>query len=594
MDVYEYITTEETRYQSQGVPVADGCMWSMFKHIKLSTLYKISQYETGKTDDKPYRNIIRPILNVEYRSEGFDVKDIDLYVNDAQNFYKSFLARKYHDRWARMNDMDTLIDEVVESYIDYGLGLVKDVNQKKPERVPMQRIAFCDQTDVLSGPICEKHSYSPDQMLDMDGRWDTDRIEEAIAVSEASKDNTQNQSQEAKTPGKYIEVYELHGNLPEEWLRGGDPTGKYVKQVHFVTFYKTTSGEKKGITLFKGPERKQRYKQIKRDAIWGRACGFGGIEELFEAQVWTNYSVIQIKEMLDVASMIIMQTASGAFANKTNVTELEKGAIVSNGGDPVTQVNMQPINIEAFRASFAEWEAHARTTGSAQDAQLGEAAKSGTPFALENLITATGQSLHKYRQGKISTFFTEIYRDWILDHVVEEMNQGDQWLDDLTMEEMQYISDQISTRQANRKAVQMVLDGKQPTQMEIDAYREQLKSDWLKGGNKKFIKIFKGEFSKIPMDVSINIAGKQKDLSKMTADLSSIFKQVFADPSVLQIPAMAKIFNQILEYSGFSMVDFLGLETVPPAQKDPQIAGGISGANGEAPVATPEVVAPIA
>jgi hypothetical protein len=570
MDIYEYITNEETNYQAHGVPIVDGYEWSMFKHIKLSTLYKNSQYETGKSDDKPFRNIIRPILNVAYRSEGFDAKNIEPYVDDAQNFYKSFLVRKYHNRFARREDLDSFIDDVVESYVDYGLSLVKDVKGKIPELVSLLRIAFCDQTDILSGPICEKHSYSPDQLIEMGGKWDANRIEEAITMAKAEKDNTQNEGPKAKTPGKYIEVYELHGMLPEDWLIDNGQSGKYVRQMQIITFYKNGNNEKKGITLFKGPERKSIYKAEKRDPIYGRACGFGGIEELFEPQVWTNYSIIQIKEMLDVASMMIIQTSNKTLAQKNNVNDLEKGAIIDNGGESITQVNIQPINIDAFNRSVVEWNEHAKTTGSANDAQLGVSPNSGTPFALQNLITATGQGLHQYRQGKISTFFSEIYKDWILPKLVDEMNQGDQWLEDLTMEEMEYISDQISIKASNREAVRLIVAGKKPTQEEIDAFRENLRMEWMRGGSKKFIRLAKDEFKNIPIEVSVNIAGKQKDLSKMTADLSNIFKQVFANPAVLKIPAMAKIFNQILEYSGFSMVDFLGLESVSPIQNNPQ------------------------
>ncbi|KKL13537.1 hypothetical protein LCGC14_2524790, partial [marine sediment metagenome] len=160
--VFNYITSEEANYQTLPINVSEGYDWNMAQHIKLSLLYKMSQYETGKTDDKPFKNIIRPILNLQYRAEGFDVKDIVLFVNSAKEYYKSFLVKKYHEKWARENEIDTFIDDMVESYVDFGGALIKNINDKKPEVVPMQRLAFCDQTDIMSGPICEKHYYSPD------------------------------------------------------------------------------------------------------------------------------------------------------------------------------------------------------------------------------------------------------------------------------------------------------------------------------------------------------------------------------------------------------------------------------------------------
>src|SRR3990167_5847295 len=102
-NIYEFITTEENSYKALGIEVSDGFPWHMACHIKLTNLYKNSQFETGKDDNKPYKNITRPILNLQYRTEGFDVKDIELYVNEAKNYYKSFLLKKYHEKWAREN-----------------------------------------------------------------------------------------------------------------------------------------------------------------------------------------------------------------------------------------------------------------------------------------------------------------------------------------------------------------------------------------------------------------------------------------------------------------------------------------------------------
>ena len=38
---------------------------------------------------------------------------------------------------------------------NFGGTIVKDVNDVAPEVVPLQRIAFCDQTDILSGTIAD-------------------------------------------------------------------------------------------------------------------------------------------------------------------------------------------------------------------------------------------------------------------------------------------------------------------------------------------------------------------------------------------------------------------------------------------------------
>src|SRR3990167_10290066 len=131
-NIYDLIKSEETAYQTLPVSVVENYEWNMFKHIKTTALYKNSQYLSGKDDNKPFKNIIRPILNLAYRAEGFDVKDIQLFINDVKNYFKSFLIRKFHEKWARENNIDTFIDKMVESYVDFVGALIKNINELKP------------------------------------------------------------------------------------------------------------------------------------------------------------------------------------------------------------------------------------------------------------------------------------------------------------------------------------------------------------------------------------------------------------------------------------------------------------------------------
>jgi len=558
--IYEYIKTEETNYQTMPVTIVEGYEWNMFDHVKKSTLYKNSQYETGKTDDKPFFNIMRPILNVAYRTEGFDVKDIELYVNSDKDYYKSFLARKYHFKWALKNKMDTFIDTLVESYVDYGGVIVKKTKENVPEVVPLQRLAFVDQTDILSGAICEKHQFSVSDLKDMSGNWDAEAIDEAIEDAKMSKLNSQANNLENKTPSKYIEVYELHGVFPESWLYEDGDEDAYCRQSHFIILNQRDESGKTGVTLFKGKEKETPYKVELRDKIYGRALGFGGIEELFEAQIWTNYSAIQIKEMLDVASNMLLQTSDEALAGRNNLNDLEKGEILFlEDGKTISPVNTQPINLQLFDNHITRWENLARTTGSANEAVLGESPNSGTPFALQSLVTTEGKSLHEYRQGKIASFVEEIYREWVLEALVKEINKGHKWVEDLSLEELNLLVDSVVVNELNEKIKDLMLNKDRIiTEEEQVAYKELVKEQFM-GKQTKFIEIIQDEIKGIPVDVSINIKGKQKNLAQRVDKLTNVFRQVISNPQVLQIPAMAKLFNQIIEASGLSPLDFSGV-----------------------------------
>src|SRR3990167_6970548 len=164
--IFSYIKTQEAAYK-QPIRLNDSWSWGMQDHIQTSELYNNSQLKTGKSYFKPVKNITRPILNLQHRAEDIELKDVQLYVDDPDKYHLSFLVKKYHDDiFVQEHDIDTFFDELNVSRIDFGGGLSKKL-AKGREVVPLQSIVFCDQTDLLSGPIGIKHFYSPDKLLEM-------------------------------------------------------------------------------------------------------------------------------------------------------------------------------------------------------------------------------------------------------------------------------------------------------------------------------------------------------------------------------------------------------------------------------------------
>jgi len=291
--------------------------------------------------------------------------------------------------------------------------------------------------------------------------------------------------------------------------------------------------------------------------------------------------MIHMQEMLQQASKIIYQTADTGYTTRNNTKNAKNGEIfIHEEGMPATLLNNQALNLPIFERAVQEWEMHARTTGSANDAQLGITPPSGTPFALQNLVVSTGQGIHEYRRGKLSTFWTEIYRDWILPDFVEEMNKGDKWVEDLSLDDMQKIVEDVMNKSFTDYIKKVVLyndskiNGELVSTDVIAPLKEQFRKDFMRS-SKKFLNLIKNELKEIPIDVEINIAGKQKDLNKMSEKLTNIFRQVIANPQVLAIPGIAKIFNEILETSGLSPMDFSEVTRTQVQQAPGQTPPGV-------------------
>lgn len=579
--IFEYIQSQETAYKI-AISINESWDWSMEKHILTTDLYKNSQLVKGKGDYTPVKNITRPILNLQYRTEDIDVKDIQLYVDDSSKYHLSFLVKKYHDDvFVQENDLDTFFDELNVSRIDFGGGLSKKMYLPRPEVVPLQSIVFCDQTDMLSGPIGIKHFMSPDQLLEMGKNGWGEEANGATASLETtiqlSREEKKDDEKTTKTPGRYIEVYEVHGNLPKRFAGTNIESEEYESRLFIVCFYNAKDGDKKGIILYTAPEPESPFKLIKRDPVFGRALGFGGAEELFEPQVWVNYDMIRMQDMLDAASKTILKGSAGIAARHPaglkNMENLEM--LTMEEGEDIAVVDTFPRNLRLFENSIAQWEAHAQQIGAANDSIMGQPPTAGTPFKLQELVTAESHGLHDYRRGIFAKHLESIYKDWIIPHIEKKITQGTKFLSELSLEELQYVTDAIVTNQVEKKKIDMVLSGDIPTPEVIELFEQQVREEFKKKGNKHFIEILKGEFKGLSLGVKVNIAGKQRDLVGKVDKLVNIFRQIIANPAVLQIPALGKIFNDILESSGLDPADFSGItkeqiQATQPQQAQPQ------------------------
>ena len=582
--IYNYIVAEETMYRK---PISTmGWDWNMADHIKTSFYYKFGRLMTGNQDDKPVKNIVRPILNLAYRAEDIDVKDIHIYVDDPEKFHLSFLVKKYHDDiFIREHNLDTFFDELKESKIDYGGGLCKFKNEARPDVVPLQSIAFCDQTDILSGPIGIKHYYSPDQLKEM-GQYGwgdtkngaTSTLDEVIDLCYNRKQQESQIGQTSDTPGKYIEVYEIHGTLPERWLeeKVDQENNKYVSQMHIICFYKDEKGDKQWITLFKGLEKESPFKFVNRDPVFGRALGFGGVEELFENQVWTNYSLMAKKDMLDAASKTILGaigTNSATIAARSNTKDLDNLSILDLADGDLKQIDTFPRNMQVFERFDEEFSEHAKSMANAYDPVMGKQPTAGTPLGSVQIQIAQGLSLHEYRRGKYATFIEEVYRDWIFPFIGKQITKGTTFLSELSIDEMEYVSDCLVRSQVHKEQTERVLNGQMVMDdIEKQAFEEKVRQEFMQGGNKKWIEILEGEMKGVELKVKVNVAGKQKNLAEMSDKLSKVFQLVISNPMVLDDPRASKLFSKILEYSDIDPLDFM-----PSSYKKPVMQGQIPG-----------------
>src|SRR3569832_1434760 len=189
-------------------------------------------------------------------------------------------------------------------------------------------------------------------------------------------------------------------------------------------------------------------------------------------------------------------------------------SIISEMNGGITrQLDTFPRNLALFEKSVSEWENHAQQMGAANDTIMGDQPASGTPFKLKELVTNEAHSLHEYRKGKLATFLDEVYRDWIIPDMTREMMAGAEFLSELSQDELEAVTDAVVTNRANDLIRQKLFALQPITQQEVDTFKQRVRDEFKKGGNKRWILILKNELKNAPVDVQTNIVGKQKNLA---------------------------------------------------------------------------------
>jgi hypothetical protein len=581
--IYDFAKSRENEFEADEVRVGDNWDWNLRRHVQMIFHLKNSVFYTGENDwMRAFKAVMRPLLRLSYWTEDIEVKDVTFFIENADGRVLSFLVKKYYEEvYTREHNIDTLFDEVTESDIDFGGALVQRTN-KQPMVIPLNSIAFCDQTDILGGPIGFKHFYSPDALRKMskvgwgeESNGATISLEDlAVLADDEKTPDGMNDTKRNKVPGKTVEVYIIRGNLPEHYLEDNDNMEDWYNQLQIIAFYTDKKKKRVGVTLYRKKEDEANLMFHASEKIHGRGLGFSDGEMLLHPQVWTNYMTIQKTELLKAASKVIIQTDDENYAGKNNLQDMENLEVttLAEGRRMGFVPTVGAQNIQVISNAVNEWFEAAQLDSAAFDPILGKEQSSGTTFRGQERTVAQGRGWHDRRRGQRAKFLEEIHRTMIIPDMVKEIRKGKKFLATLSTEELSWVQDQLSTLYANNKLKQSLIEGKMVSAEDKKTLITTFKDQFSKRGGKHLLEILEGELDGIELKMGINIANKQKDLVNLSDKILSIFQFVFANPTgfqqAMQIPALAKSFNDILEFSGLSQSDFLTL-TQPPSQPVP-------------------------
>src|SRR3990167_7277440 len=373
----------------------------------------------------------------------------------------AFLVKKYHDEvYTVEHDLDTLFDEITESDIAYGGALVQK-GVKRPECIPLQSIAFCDQTDMLGGPIAFKHYFSPDKLRSMSKYgWGDEKNGATISIDElcvlATNEKQSDGSLSEKknlTTGKTIEIYIIKGSMPSHYLYDDNDMEYHCNQLQIRALYTDDKGNKEGVCLYRKKEEEGTIKVLVSDSVYQRALGYGDGEALLHPQIWTNFAEIHKMNLVEAAGKVPLYTDDPAYTSKNKIQDMENLEIttIEDGKDIKVVPTAFPANFQLMDATINSLYESAQLGVSGFDSLQGKEESAGTTFRGQERLVAQGRGFHDRRRGKRAKFIEEIYRDWIIPDMVKEINKGKEFLATFTTEEITWVADQLATNSVNQR-----------------------------------------------------------------------------------------------------------------------------------------------
>lgn len=576
-DIYTYVRSEETKFETEEVSVGENWYWNMRRHIQMLFHLKNGMFFTGANDwMRAFKNIMEPILELSAWTEDLEVKDVTFFIEGDDDRALSFLVKKYHDEvYVREHDLDKLFDEITESDLLYG-GVVVQKGAKRPEVIQLNRVAFCDQTQMLGGPIALKMNFSPSQLKAMEkygwgktSNGATMSLEDLCYLASYEKDapgvvaNKQNQ-----IPGKTIEIYVIRGDMPESYLKEDGDEETFVSQLQIIALYTDDENNKQGVTLYR-KEEEDGIKFFSSTEVEGRALGRGVGEKLIHPQIWTNWTIIHKNSLLEAGSKVPLVTDDPSYTNKNKIIDMENLEVTTiEEGKSIHQIPTAAVaNVQLFERAINEWYQHGQFVGQAFDSLMGKEESAGTTFRGQNQLVQQGRGPHDRRRGQRAKFIEEIYRDWIIPNIVKEINKGHKFLATLSAEEMKWVADQMATVAVKKDVKEMIMSGKIVTNEEQEMMTQMFKQDFFKKGAKHLHEVLKGELDNVADRIGLNIAGKQKNLTGLSDRILSILEVAMQNPQFrtnLEANGMMGAFNDLLEYSGLSPADFSTVVNTQP------------------------------
>lgn len=545
--------------------------------------YKNSKHTSGLYDsqgrEKPFFNIVTAAINIWYRATDIDRKNIRVRATKKTHWMTALIATIHLQDWMRRSDFGQFLNDwgnVLSAYSSAIVKFVEKGGELIPAVMPWQRM-IVDAVDIESNPIIEKLYYTPSQLL-RNKAYNQEMVRSLLdsrkareAVDGQTKDNLSD----------YIEVYEIHGELPLSWITDNeDDEYEFVQQMHVISFVEEDGGKFNDFTLYSGKEAKSPYMVTHLKKEDGRAIGIGAVELLFDAQWMQNHSIKNMKDQLDLASKLIFQTSDQGYLGRNVLTAIEQGDILVHAlNQPLTQINNGSHDIGSLQAFTQQWKANSQELTSTPDALRGTTPVSGTPLGTTELLSNQGQSLFELFTENKGLALERMLRTYIIPYLKKKMDTSDEIAAVLESHDIKQIDSQYvpveAMKRVNDKFLNQLfasIDDRNPLPEDPQAMmaveQGNIQAEQSSLGNARYFvpsedkKVkWKDIFKDLEWDLQVEVTNEVVDKQATLQTLFQMLQLSSQDPQRFQL-----IFNKMAEETGVISPIELGSQSQPQMQ----------------------------
>lgn len=542
------------------IELVPGLVFNQRAQIKTIEFYSNSRYLGGQKDelgrDKPFFNILNAICDVENTAKDLDTKDINITSDDANHYLESWLLSKDIQVWMKEINFAKILNDMRDIHTRYGSLLVKkclkevDGKTELDLQLPEWKNLITDQIRIIDGAIIETHWLTASELKKME-EWDKEAVKGLLKKFKG------------QSSLKRVPVYEVRGWFPRSYIKdvqGLKYTPKdeadYSYQLYYIAGLPTEERAREFvdtvIPVYWEDDTEQIYKYLARKPKAGRAFGVGVMEEGEEAQVWTNDAVLKQYRAMEYTTKVVGQSASKKLKGRNLLTETDDGTILEHeDGKPITALNLLPSGgLQQYNALIQQWYDQLEKTTSAYSAQRGDTPPSGTPFRLQATVLQQSSSVFKTLQQELGIFITEIFEDWVMPYLASRLNKEHILAYEFSPEELKEIDNKFSAQNANQRAIDMLLAGKEFTQEEYDTWISEGQDFIKETKGQRFIEIPKNFYKNLKAKITVNITGEQRNKAATLESLNNILITYASNPNLSQDPVASQLLSRIIELSG--------------------------------------------